>query len=491
MKPSESMENSPSEMIGSSEEKYWDDLKEALFGDPPGLTEIDPDEIAHIGERLDEIAKRADQYYIEHFKGDYNAIMKVIRKHVSETKKEDFIIWNEAFNFSKEHNYNTCVEFFLDYLNLQIKALQYYKFSTDEVLQIVEEKASTFYKKPKNKVNISIENAKLNRFFPMLNGTATNQLTNISTRATPPKIDIITGNATLEQGSIKVLIKNYNALTGGLKVSTSKLLDACTMALTQNNNYRGNDSHINNTVSIPLERYMELCGIQNTKSNKDWIRKKVKEDLDTLFNVSIEWTENSNKKRKDFSEMRICTQVGIVKGNITFSFSPELAKYLVNAYVMQFPVELLKIDERNPSSYHIGRKLLLHHSIDNNKLKGTANLISVKCLLEVCPDIPTYEEVMNGGRQLEQRIKSPFEKALNALPFINWEYANSKGAPLTDEQLAATDYNTFEELYIKFEVIGEPDQTARLERKVQAAAKAEQKKNSTSKSKKTVKATAN
>ena len=170
-------------------------------------------------------------------------------------------------------------------------------------------------------------------------------------------------------------------------------------------------------------------------------------------------------------------------GNIIFSFSLDMAKYLTNAYLMQYPMELLKVDERNPNSYHIGKKLLLHNSIDNNKRKGTANILSVKSLLEVCPDIPTYEQVLATGRQLDQRIKAPFETALNSLSsFISWEYCNSKGVPLTEEQLQATDYSTFEKLFIKFIVIGVPDQTARLEaRAEEAKARADKKKRTTSK----------
>lgn len=320
-------------------------------------------------------------------------------------------------------------------------------------------------------------------FTAMLNGTATNQLTNISTRSNPPIVDAITGNATIEQGTLKVFIDSYSELTGGLRTSTHKLLDACTIALTQQNNYRGKDEKLNPLVTIPLERFMELCGIPLTKPSKDKTRRKVKEDLETLYHISMEWTETSGRKTRDFAKMRVCDKIALVRGNIIFSFSLDMAKYLTNAYLMQYPMELLKVDERNPNSYHIGKKLLLHNSIDNNKRKGTANILSVKSLLEVCPDIPTYEQVLATDRALDRRIKAPFETALNSLSsFISWEYCNSKGVPLTEEQLQATDYGTFEKLFIKFIVIGVPDQTARLEaRAEEAKARADKKKRTTSK----------
>ncbi len=292
-------------------------------------------------------------------------------------------------------------------------------------------------------------------YIAMLNGTATNQLTNINTNAIPPTIDIITGNATIEQGTLKVFIDKYSKLKG-VRTSTLKLLDTCTMYLTKQNTYRGNNEKINTNITIPLEQYMTLCGIPLTKSSKDKTRRRVKEDLETLFHMSLEWTESSGKKTKDFAKMRICDKIAIVRGNINFNFSKDMARYLTDAYIMQYPMELLKVDERNSNLYPVGRKLLLHYSINNNRKKGTSNIISVKALLEVCPDIPTYEKVMSEGRQLDQRIRTPLEKALDALKFINWEYSNSKGVPLTEEQILSTDYKTFEKLYIKFNVIGFP-----------------------------------
>lgn len=320
-------------------------------------------------------------------------------------------------------------------------------------------------------------------FTAMLNGTATNQLISLNSSSTQPVIDAITGNATIEQGTLKVFIDSYSELTGGLRVSTSKLLDACTIALTEANQYRGRDGEIKPTVTISLDRFMELCGAPNTKASKDKMRRKVKEDLDTLYHISMEWTETSGKKQKDFAKMRICEKVGILRGNITLSFSLDMARYLTNAYLMQYPIELLKLDERNANIYPLGRKLLLHNSIDNNRRKGTANIISVTALLAVCPNIPTYEQVMSTDRAVDRRIKDRLETALNALAFIRWEYSNSKGVALTKEQLAATDYKTFSKFYIHFEVLDAPDQSARLERKSEAI-EAQKKKRKPSKKKK-------
>lgn len=318
---------------------------------------------------------------------------------------------------------------------------------------------------------------------PMLSGPATNQLTTTSTKATPFNINAITGTATLTTGSLKLFIEQYANLKGSLKVSTYKLLDALTMELTDQNHYRKSGS-INTLVTLPLGEYMKICGIPDTTASKKWTRKKVKEELDILYNLSLEWQEAKGKETKGFIKRRICDSVGINRGKILFNFTPAMAEYLNNAYIMQYPIKLFKVDERNPNAYFIGKKLTEHHSIDNNIKRGTADIISVKCLLEICNDIPTYEEVIETDRHLERRIIKPFEKAIEALETLNiitWEYCNSKKVPLTDGQLENMDYSIFINLFIKFTALDAPDQTKRIKERTKEKEAASKKKASNTK----------
>lgn len=305
-------------------------------------------------------------------------------------------------------------------------------------------------------------------FSPMLQGPGTNKLSQISTRSNLPEVDAITGEATISQDDFKVFIEKFNKLKDRIRVSTHKLLDFFVLSLTRQNNYRSS-GELHTNVSIPLDDYLIACGKPLTKSSKDEMRKRIKADLETLYKVSLEWKEKSGKHTRDYIKMRLLTSHGIKNGHIVVGFSPEITHYLANSYVMQYPLGLLRVSERNPSTYHIGRKLLQHNSINNNHRKGTANIISVKALLASCPDIPMHEEVKASDRALDRRIKTPFENALNALPFISWEYANSKGVPLTDVQLQNNTYASFITLFIRFSVTNSPDKTARLAAKYDKA----------------------
>ena len=317
-------------------------------------------------------------------------------------------------------------------------------------------------------------------FVPLLNGTATNAFSIIGRKAKPTRINQLADNeATIEKGDFKVFIEKYSNKKS-LKVGTVKLLDILAIKLTKSNHYKAKDANtLKRTVTFSLDEYMTFLDIKDVKD----ARKRLKEALDTLYSISLEWEEKSRGEVKNYTKMRICESQGINRGIASFTFTSDMANYLNQAYVMQYPLELLAISERNPNAYPIARKLALHHSIDNNHKKGTANIISVAKLLESAPEIPSIEVVRAGNQSWSDRIKDRLEKALDAIGHtISWEYSNSKGVPLTEKQLAMADYETFSKLYIKFDILGAPDPTQRIEaKKAKTTARRKAKKTDTKK----------
>ena len=310
-------------------------------------------------------------------------------------------------------------------------------------------------------LNLLESNKDIN-FVPMLNGTATNAFSAIGRKAKPTSIKTITDNATIEKGDFKVFIEKYSNKKS-LKVGVVKLLDILAIKLTKSNHYKAKDANtLKRTVTFSLDEYMTFLDIKDVKD----ARKRLKEALDTLYSISLEWGEKSRGEVKNYTKMRICEAQGINRGIVSFTFTKSMASYLNQAYIMQYPLDLLSISERNPNAYPIARKLALHHSIDNNHKKGTSNIISIAKLLEVAPEIPNIEAVRRVNGSWSERIRGSLEKALDTISdIIPWEYSNSKGAPLTDSQLDISDYDTFIKLYIKFDILGAPDPTERLEEK--------------------------
>lgn len=396
------------------------------------------------------------------------------------------LITNTLDNMESElsNSTETTIESFIDVVVTRVME-EWSEFFVTEVAKKLppeqrKELLSRFNIKPAATA-ATIQNIIFDKAFAMVfSETVTNQLSTINTTIHKPEIDPVTGNAAVKLGNAFTLhIENYRSTGREWKVSTIKLLHICTIILTESNHYREkNPDAIKQTVSFTVSDYMKLTGKSNTKSARKEARATIRKDLDTLSNSSIDWTEKS-KRQRGSEKAYLNTPIlggsyGIDKhGNVIVTFSRQFAEYLVQeAYLMQYALPLLKTDERNANTYPLGCKLTLHSSIDHNIKAGTDKIISVKKALEICPNIPTYEELIaRKERHWERCIKDSLEKALDSLTFAKWEYCNAKGQPLTDEQLADNRYSSFIGLYIHFDLIGAPDQTKRLKAKAERASK--------------------
>ena len=310
-------------------------------------------------------------------------------------------------------------------------------------------------------------------FSTIRQGKSTNALTKL--RATQGKnatIDLVTGEATIKSGNLILKIPNYAQLTG-LKTSTYQLLDAITIALTET----GAKSP---TVILPLEEYMKRRGLKDRKEAKT----QAKADMEILRGASFSWEEKRGKKVESYAFVNLADSGEIRRnGDIVFTYGNTFYNILLGYPVMPYPAQLQTLNsKRNPNSYYLLRKIAEHKNM--NIGKKNENIIAVRTLLSIAPFLPTYKEVMATDRHLDQRIIKPFERDMDALSeTLSWNYCHSNGEPLTDAELQGFSYDFFTSLMVKTEWRNYPDQTARLERKAEAAAKAE-KKRTTSKKKK-------
>lgn len=311
-------------------------------------------------------------------------------------------------------------------------------------------------------------------FSTIRQGTATNALTKVkpSTKRNTI-IDAITNTATIKQGSLTLNIANFSD-TKGFKTSTLQLLDALTVSLTES----GAKTPI---VALSLEEYMAKRGLRDKKE----ARKQATADLDALFNATISFKEKRKKgQEQDFHDIRIIDSKGIKKGIINVSFGTAFYNILLGYPIMPYPAQLWTLNgKRNPNSFYLLRKIAEHKNM--NVGKKNEDIIAVKTLLSVAPNLPTYEEVMETDKHLTQRIIEPFERDMDALAdTLSWTYCHSNNTPLTDTELKSLSYEVFINLLIKTDWTHYPDQTARLERQAKRIEQAEKGKKKTSKKKK-------
>lgn len=313
-----------------------------------------------------------------------------------------------------------------------------------------------------------------NTFSTIRQGTATNSLTKVKPK-TKMIINMVTRTATITQNNLTINIPDFTKFTG-FRTSTYQLLDALTVILTES----GAKSP---AVSLSLEEYMRKRGLRDKKE----ARKQAINDLENLFNATISFTEKKMKGQlKDFHDIRIIDSKGIKNGIINVSFGTTFYNILLGYPIMPYPAQLWKLNsKRNPNSFYLLRKIAEHKNM--NVGKKNEDIISVKTLLSVSPNIPTYNKIMSQSRHVNRFIIEPFERDMDALKdTLTWEYCHSNNSPLTEEEINLMSYEIFNELLVKINWNQYPDQTIRLKRKIERLEKIKRaNRNKISKKKKT------
>lgn len=354
-------------------------------------------------------------------------------------------------------------------------------------------------------------------YVPMLNGALTNDFAQI--KAKGATVDEFTRRATFETSDgNKVIIENYDKLQAALATSATKLLDTAVAYLTDNNFYRGRRENITPTVEIPLIEFGEACGWSLTPATMETpeaqaeenkrannrvraFRTSVRRDLHDISSVLWTGEETRGRNKGDYREMRLISSHSIRNGIVRINFDIDAAAYLVNAYIMQYPIAAL-LGTSTANAYDIGRKMALHNSIDNNHSKGTNNTLSVKALTAAATNMQGVEEwqarldawqeaqaeAKRRGERLARgqrpqrnwkgKIKAPLEAALDELVSVGllsrWEYRDPKTQDTyTAEAAQSLTFPRYSRLMVDFVMVDAPDQS---ERRAAIAAKKEAKK---------------
>ena len=357
-------------------------------------------------------------------------------------------------------------------------------YKLDKVRIITEQILSRIFPEQKQAIRRAIANVEraealegYKGYSTIRQGVSTNTLTKL--RATAGRgltVDEVTGTATIKNGNFILTIPKYDELAG-LKTSTHQLLDAITIALTES-------GAKNPTVILSVDDYMKRRGLKDRKE----ARKQLTADLGVLLKTSISWEEKRGASSIPFAGVNVTDSwlwADKKKTSVAYTFGQTFFNVLRGYPVMAYPALLQKLNgNANPNSFYLGRKITEHKNMNSGK--KNENLIAVKTLLAVAQFLPSYEEVMKGNRNIQDRIITPFERDMDALEdALSWNYCHSLNEPLTDAELATMDYATFEGLLIFTSWKDYKDQTARLERKAERIAEAEKnKKRATSKKKK-------
>ena len=465
---------------------------QAIWEETPEGERLTADSLAkydRIQEKRKAILEEISGRYIKSFARKKSAVFNDIREIVGAITKEDYqdsikdraVIFaslesGEAVQRLLDHpeempteSYQGCFDFIVSYLQEQYKVINHYNLKESRADSIVNDQVSKWY-----------EN-KTPDLLVLAHGRATDALPAINSRNAV--IDPITGRAKLEKEDVQIFIENFENCRSKLQVRSNKLLTYGVAQFSRVNNRNTKSNTIRPAITFPLEDYARLIGLKvdpdpeaDPEAEKKRIRrllnetqKKIKNDLELLHSVKISWTEQIKGKAQDFDQVSILSRVACKKGIVYMEFGYTMGQYLKAIPQSRYPVTQYLIDARNPNAYALGNKFAFHYYMDSNQKRGTANRLKVETLLKVCPGLKSYEEVLADGHSWTERIKEPFEKALDEVTRVgtlkDWRYTHAKGIELTEEEAQnITDYNTFKDLYITFEIGIEVDNTERFNR---------------------------
>ena len=348
---------------------------------------------------------------------------------------------------------------------------------TEELDILIYNRAATFYKPNKYEARsdvksiappLSLQSFADAELVPVYNGPMTSIFASLSTKGLIPVRDKLK----LEKASGRSVFtytltpnKDTGVFIAKLNPSTKKLLFRIQDIFTALNTYAPDDtSMLTPEIKINLKDYAEACGIPvDDKAKLDNFRKKVKENVNILYEISIDGQEPAKAVKGQPADVRFRLFESIDTrgkgGCYSVALTMKFAAYLANSYLIQAPKGFYALPDNNPNCIAIGLKLCSHSSMRNNILQGTANIIGVKTLLEAASDIQSYEELKaTNNRNWKRCIREPLEAALelnvDCKVIREWYYCGSKGAKISDAELDSKTYDDYEALYIHFTMYG-------------------------------------
>ena len=480
--------------LNADESKQFYELSKKMANNQ-ALTADEKTIYESLGDRVLEYKNKQYEYILVVYKNKKELILKDCYELLSAVTKKDFQEYiNHPEMAERRKNltdFENCYHFLEKLIFLQRLAYHFYEFDKQELYQMIEYKTEQWYNKPNN-ISIQIptysqkdlvDNLTNNRYFYHLQNKETNALGHTSSKSFD-NMQYQTNSIIHDNVEIKILRPDVFATTKWnvnthkvWEMSLHKLVDVLP---------RGEMATVekidkSRTVNISVKEFAQKCNISE-RNARDYLNEAGK----TLYEMSIKCEidepkpikkgrkkKNGENQQKHYIHHRVISAITedeqgymVINGAMSLKFDIDFAKYLSqHSRALPRHENIFHINSKNnPHSYYIANKLQEHYFM--NIGKSNSNRISVRCLKEELPDLPTYDEVTcaDGDRHIELRIIRPFERDMNALVetygILNyWHYCTKNGEKLTDEQLQDYDYSDWNEWLIEFQLKEYPQQT--------------------------------
>ena len=286
---------------------------------------------------------------------------------------------------------------------------------------------------------------------PMFNGKAITALGKSRTRG---KIDEFSGTVKVEGVNIFTPESTFK-----IGVGTAKIFRYAVAEFTKHNSQNATKGNINYNIFLDVEDFAQANGVNiNSVDAMKNFRCKLKKNLETLRYSGVSWEEKIKGKNKSFGGMNYIGKYDLKGNTLEIEFTVTMAEYLTSLPLIQYPRALYSLDDQDYNAFAIGEAMCIHYSQDNNVVRKTECKLKVETLLKYT-SFPTWEEIKEKELGWEQKVKEPFERALDVLTqcgFLkDYSYCYEGGIEISDEEMRAgiiDSYKKFISLIVKYEL---------------------------------------
>ena len=213
------------------------------------------------------------------------------------------------------------------------------------------------------------------------------------------------------------------------------------------------------TVEVTLREYAEKKHRSTSKQALQKLKEEVWKQMKELIPVHISCQEKIDGKLKTLGQISINGgTAAVVKGVIRWNFNQDLFDILIKYSPTDYLTELWAADPRT-STYYFGKYIIQNRRLNENK-RGR-DKINIRTLIEKSPNLPTYDEVMNGNRDLTGRIVKKTFEDLDALESLYYEFYTKTGERIDNPDTIS--YQTFINGYIVVDYSDFPAHPERIE----------------------------
>ena len=252
--------------------------------------------------------------------------------------------------------------------------------------------------------------------------------------------------AIFHQEGIEVTVSKYSETQASIGVNVHKLLTFGIIKFTSLfDRQKLGDIY---EVHFSIDEYIRITGgdipadRNKRRRKRNEMQKRLRRELMLLQSIRLTSTNG-----KDFESINIICRTAVKSGSVTIEFFRPFAEYLLHQPKTIIHPLLLRINARSRTAYAIGLKCVEHYRMNIRRNTSAARKLTIKYILKHSP-LPDYESVLRDGRSWTERIRLPFEKALDELVttglFLNWQYDRPASSIIN--------YQTFENTMILFEI---------------------------------------